>query len=422
MALCQEEMTLQKAIALGLENNYGIKIADTNIEIAENNNTWARAGSAVTLDLNGSFNHSLINNKNPASFIRGSFYSGSLGASLDAQWIVLNGGRFKLNKAQLNIAVDQQILDKETGIQDLLRTVYQQYYEIIFQQERLIVLQENLDLSVKKLDFEQTKKSFGASNSYNLLQFENAIISDSINYINQEQLIEVSKRNLYTTLNIIGFADYTYNERLSVTDETINEKELKSILSERNLTLKSLQMLSDVNSLNTQLEKRGRRPTLSLSGSLGLTENGFKILNPDPGTDGSLRLGNQIAFNLGANFNWNLIDGGNIKTNVQNAKLQEEINKMSILEAKAQLDNQLDILIANYNNQKLIIEMSDKQIKSAERNLEMTEERFKAGQINSLDYRNVQSQYLASAFNKVNAIYDLIITKSEIDFLVGKFE
>ena len=68
LLLAQEEMTLEKAIAIGLENNYGIKISDTNIAIAENNDSWAVAGSGITLDLNGSFTNNLINNQNPASF------------------------------------------------------------------------------------------------------------------------------------------------------------------------------------------------------------------------------------------------------------------------------------------------------------------------------------------------------------------
>ena len=66
--------------------------------------------------------------------------------------------------------------------------------------------------------------------------------------------------------------------------------------------------------------------------------------------------------------------------------------------------------------------MTDRQVQLAQRNLQMTEERFKAGQITSLDYRNIQTQLLSASFGKVSAIFNLILTKSEIDFLVGKFD
>ena len=80
-----------------------------------------------------------------------------------------------------------------------------------------------------------------------------------------------------------------------------------------------------------------------------------------------------------------------------------------------------DILISNYNDQLELLEITNKQIRLAQENLTMTEERFKSGLITSLDYRNVQNQYLNAAFSKVGAIYSLLITKSEMDFLVGVF-
>jgi outer membrane protein TolC len=100
----------------------------------------------------------------------------------------------------------------------------------------------------------------------------------------------------------------------------------------------------------------------------------------------------------------------------------EEIDQMNILESKAELNNQLDILMENYNLQRQQLFLADEQIQVAQRNLQMTEERFKAGQMTSIDFRNVQVQYLNAAFNKVNTMYNLILAKSEIDYLVGRFD
>ena len=51
----------------------------------------------------------------------------------------------------------------------------------------------------------------------------------------------------------------------------------------------------------------------------------------------------------------------------------------------------------------------------------MAEERFKLGQINSLDYRTVQTQYISNALDLVNNMFNLEIVKSEIDWLVGVY-
>lgn len=419
----QGALDLSKAISIGLENNFGIKVNDQFIQIAQNNNTWARAGKLPTIDLTANFNNTITSDNNPASFLRGEFYNGSISGGLNGQWTIFSGGRVKIVKEQLMLAIDQQKLNKQSDIHELLRTIYQQYFDILFQQERLIAFQSSLNLSKSRLSYEKTKRSYGASNSFNIIQFENAVFVDSTNLINQSQRINISKRSLYNTLNIPGFPNYQFNERLSIGDEEIDVDKLKTILSEENYTLKSLDMIASLNRLNSQIEESRMMPNISANASVSVAENGFKIFaeNPNTGQPYDFLLSNRINGNAGITASWNLFDGGVKKTNIQNALLQEEINQINMLEAKAKLSNQLDILADNFNNQKVLLNLSNEQILLAQRNLEISEERFKSGQISSIDFRNVQNQYINAAFGKVNAIYNLIISKSEIDYLVGKY-
>lgn len=422
--VAQENLTLEKAISIGLENNYGIKIADVDIKIAENNNTWARAGKTPTVDLQGFFNNNMTKDNNPASFLQGTFYNGSLGVTANANWVLYNGGRIALNKEQLMLAVDQQQLNKETGIHSLFRSIYQNYYEVIFQQEQLEVLEQVFALTKDRLSYEEAKKEYGSSNSYNLIQFQSAVMADSNSVISQIQNVETAKRNLFNAMDIAGSADYIFNERLSITAEPIDEPKLTALMSEENYTLKSLQMIATLNQLNTGIAKSARKPVISVNGSVGFAENGFKFFADDPMTGEGFPFldSNRFTGSINANISYNLYDGGVRNDDIQSAKLNEEIDQLNILEAKAELKNQLNILIDNYDNQIQILNLTDTQIRLAERNLEITEERFKAGQVTSLDFRNVQNQYLNAAFSKVGAIYSLLVTKSEIDFLVGVFE
>lgn len=420
----QEILTLEKAISIGMENNFSIKINEKNIEIAENNDNWVNTGKTPTIDLAAGFNNNITNDNNPASFLNGTFYSGSLNGTLTGNWVFYNGGRFKINKKQLELAVSQQRLNKETGIHDLLRDIYQQFYTVIFQQEQLNVLQQVFTLSKDRLRYENIRKEYGQSNSYNLVQFESAVLADSVSIIQQAQNIEVAKRNLYQTLDIIGYENYQFKESLEVRPNAINEENLRTVLNEENYTLKSLDMLASLNRLNTQFAKASRKPTLSVNGSLGYARNGFKFFADDPNTGDPFKFIQSNRFTGSANIalTYNLYDGGQQKVDINAAQLQEEVDQLSILETKANLANQLDILFSNYKNQVQILEMMDSQIAVARQNIELTEERFKAGQLTSLDFRNVQIQYLNAAFDKITAIYELLISRNEIDWLVGRYE
>jgi len=420
----QETLTLEKAISIGMENNFSIKINEKNIEIAETNDNWVNTGKTPTIDLNGGFNNNLTNDNNPASFLQGTFYTGNINANLTGNWVIYNGGRFRINKQQLELAVSQQRLNKAAGIRDLLRDIYQQYYTVIFQQEQLEVLNQVFTLSKDRLRYENIKKEYGQSNSYNLTQFEASVLSDSVSIIQQLQNIDVAKRNLYQTLDITGFENYQFEDALEVRPNPINEEALRTILDEENYTLKSLDMLANLSRLNTEFAKVSRKPTVSVNGSVGYARNGFKFFADDPNTGDRFKFLQSNRFTGSANLvlNYNLYDGGQQKNDINAAQLQEEVDQLSILETKANLANQLDILMDNYQNQIQLLEMTDSQISVARQNIQLTEERFKAGQLTSLDFRNVQIQYLNAAFNKISAIYELLISRNEIDWLVGRYE
>ncbi len=419
----QEDMTLEKAISIGLEENFNIKIADEQIRVADANNTWARAGRGIVVDLNGAFSLGFINDNNPASFINKPFLNGSLGGSLDANWLVLSGGRVAVAKDQFGLAVHQQELLKSVESQTLIRDIIQAYYNVLFQQERKQVLEETLSLSKSRLEYEEVRKEFGVSNSFNLVQFEDAVLSDSTNYISQSQLVTTSKKNLNTLLTIPFDMEFDFPERLQVNVEELDETALEQLLLEDSPTLRTLQLASELQLLNRRLEESLRKPTLSLNASIGLAENYFQFLEEDVTrgitTDGIFS--NRLNIGLGANFNWNLIDGGVSKANIENAKIQEGIAELDILQATVQLKNQLSTLVLQYNNDKELLSIASERLQVTKQNLEMAEERFKLAQINSLDYRSVQAQYINNAFALVNSMFNLAITKSEIDWLVGLY-
>lgn len=419
----QEVMTLEKAISIGLEKNFQIKIDDANVRIAENNNSWARAGRGPTIDLNGRFTLNVVDDNNPASFLNAPFFTGSLGGSLDANWLVLSGGRVAIQKDQLDLAVRQQQQLLSVNAHNVIRNIVSSYNNVLLQQERLDVLKELINLSRDRLAYEEVRKEFGSSNSFNLIQFEDAIYSDSANVITQKNQIDIAKRNVNSILSIPTDKEYYYPETLNVQLEDLDIEKLNELFLESSPTLKSLQIISELNDFNERLEEAARKPTLSINGTVGLSENYFKILQSDnpAGIPTKGIFSNQFNAGVGANLNWNLYNGGVTNANIENAKIQQEINELDVMETTLNISNQLDILVANYNNQKEILKLTGDQLDLAKRNLEMSEERFKLGQITSLDYRTIQVQYLNVAFARVNAIFDLINTKTEIDWLVGVF-
>jgi len=102
-----EELSLEDAVRISLENNYTIKIARSEAQIDENNLSRGNAGFLPSLDLTGRANNSSQNvsqvfldgrlvEKDGA---KSSLYEGSLGLN----WTVFDGFRMFISYDRLSI-------------------------------------------------------------------------------------------------------------------------------------------------------------------------------------------------------------------------------------------------------------------------------------------------------------------------------
>ena len=72
-----------------------------------------------------------------------------------------------------------------------------------------------------------------------------------------------------------------------------------------------------------------------------------------------------------------------------------------------------------YNIQKDLLEVAEENLAATKLNLQISEEKFKSGAINSFNFRDVQIIYLNASLQRLNSIYNLISTDTELARLTG---
>ena len=150
------ELSLNDAIRIGLENNYQVRIAENNLDIARNENDEGFAGAYpnvnATLNLNNTYNK--LNQ--PASFLR-ELSTGSSGIvpGVDANWVLYDGGRVRLTKAQLEELEARSEGDVRIAVENSVEAIILSYYGVLLRQENVRVLGEVLQLSRDRIEFEQ---------------------------------------------------------------------------------------------------------------------------------------------------------------------------------------------------------------------------------------------------------------------------
>ncbi|RLD61716.1 MAG: hypothetical protein DRI95_13930, partial [Bacteroidetes bacterium] len=95
----KKEISLSEALKTTLERNYQVKITRSNLTIAENNNSWGRAGRlpTVTFDLSQRNRYDNL----PPDSSRTTSLSNSLNPSVNANWVLFNGNAVNITKKNL---------------------------------------------------------------------------------------------------------------------------------------------------------------------------------------------------------------------------------------------------------------------------------------------------------------------------------
>lgn len=167
------------------------------------------------------------------------------------------------------------------------------------------------------------------------------------------------------------------------------------------------------------------RLTLNASGAYDLSRQDLSQAQfPDFGdAGGSTRslVTNQTTstYALGFTISYLAFDGGRVRRSIENAYTTERINQLQIDQLKLSLRNDLVATYDLYDVRQKLLAISQENIRSAELNLELAEERYKSGTINSFDYRQIQINYLNTALDNAQARYNLLDSETELLRLTG---
>ncbi|MDP4711087.1 MAG: TolC family protein [Saprospiraceae bacterium] len=420
----QEALGLADAIAVALEQNYQIRIADKNIEIADRNNDWAVAGRFPSLDALLGFNNGYTNINNPASFLP-ELTSVSTAAipGVEASMILFDGFRVQLSKQQLEQAARLSRGNANLAVEQVIQGVIAAYYAVLIQQEQMRVLEEVLTLSKDRIAYQETRQEFGQAGSFELLQSRDAYLSDSTNWLLQRNNLDAALRNLNLSMGLRDTEKaYVLTDRLDFSPADYMLEDLEARMLAANLTLQNLAISQELAGINTRLQESSKSATISARA--GLTYN----WSLSAGT-GTLRTGETLSLdaltantlngfiNVGASIN--LFDGGVRNRRIENARVEEQIAQFNLEDTRLRLHTRLRNTHAAYNNQKALLELSNRLLENARENLRIAEERLKGGQINSFDYRTIQLGYISAAQSRLNALYNLKNTETELLGLVG---
>ena len=422
MLKAQEQLSLSQAIEMGLKNNFSIQIEKNKQEQASNLNTWGQAGMFpnITLNASPSLSYQDSETDNPFRF-GGSSTTTDVSPSIQSSWVLFNGFNVQMTKGKLELLEEQSDGNAQIIIENTVQAIILAYYTVLLEEERTEVFERTLNLSRDRYDYVKLKGDLGSAVTFDILQDKNAYLADSSNYLTQVLNHKNAIRNLNLLLARPVESKYVFTDSLEVKPTQFSLDELAAAMKSSNSNLRNQYVNLEILRKDIGIARSAMYPrlTFNLSGSNGWNhlELGTPIGDPANPVSGI----NTTTLSLSANLtlSFTLYNGGKIKNQIKNARISEQIGQLQIKDLELTLDNSLLSTFDRYNLRQNLNSIAAVNLETADLNLDMGEERYRNGSINSFNYRDIQITYLQTALVYYQSIYNLIESRTELLRLSG---
>lgn len=427
-SLCAQDGVLSKeeAMILTLEENYGIRMARNNVEIADNNSSVLNSGylPSVTASAGANYNRDDSTIEFPGQFQEDGSPRPDLelnkaeaqryNSGLRVDYTLFDGlGRF-YNYKSLKERYQLSELQARETIENTLLQMLSVYFEIARLTENENVLEEALRISSERVKRSRYAFEYGQDTRLSILNAEVDVTNDSINLLNTRQALANAKRDL----NLLVGGELEGSFKVDTLVNFIPPLKLQDFIQQseaNNVSILQAESNLELNAYDIKIARSGYLPRIGLNGTYGWNLNQSAPSAFFPGVNNETN-----NFALGASLTWNLFDGGSTAVRMKNAKIAYENQELRKKETQLQVETDIQNALAVYENRLEIYRIQEQNVLTNENNFERSREQFRLGRISSIEFRQAQINLLNARTNKNLAKYDAKLAELQLLQLTGQ--
>ncbi|MCB2204082.1 TolC family protein [bacterium] len=415
----QNLLTLEDAVAVGLENNYSIRIARNDAEIAENNTMRGSAGFLPTLDAVGNWSLARSEQETNSPFSFGNSNTRNAAAQLELNWTLFDGFRMFAENNRYNELARLGEARSRGNIENTVVSIVASYMSVVQQARILDALRHVLGISRTRFEKEKVRNELGGS-AMDFLNARIAYNSDSSAVLEQELQLLIAQQDLNILLGRDPDTPFDVQREITLPDLPSNREELLARARRRNAELRISQQNLRVAESSVTSARSTFFPRLNLFANYGYSDR-------LTGTDDSERFSGDISTQstdatVGLSLSFNLFNGFRNSTDMENAVLARRSAEAALDEARLRLDARISRQLRSLDIRMQALELETSSLESAEDGLALQIERYDSGSATSLEFRDAQLQYVRAETAYIVALFQARIAALELQRLTGDLQ
>ncbi|MBL4678386.1 MAG: TolC family protein [Mucilaginibacter sp.] len=392
-------LTLKDAVELALKNNYNIKLSQNNATIATNNVTLGNAGILPVVTGDAAFNGSRqktrqTRNDGTINNLNANNSNNNYGVNLN--WTIFDGFNMFANYDMLKQMDKLGAIRLQDTIQATVAGVITTYYNLVAQNVQIQALKGAIDISRTQLRYANDKFAVGRISRLDVYNAQIALNTDTATLLSQIQVFKTTQIQLNQLLVRDLQTDFTVDSTLAISNQLV----LGDILSKaqtQNPAILASQINKRLAEINLKQVRSTRYPIVGVTSgytfSNSRTPAGFTLSQNTHG----------LAYGLTASIN--IFDGFNQWRKERNAKLQIANADITQKKTQQEVDAQISNFFIAYLSGLDLIKLSQSNVDLTKKNLEISLEKYRLGNITPLEIREAQRNYLNAQSIYSNALY-----------------
>jgi outer membrane protein len=411
-----QQWTLQNCIDYAAQHNISINTLRLSTQSSQQDLLQSKA--ALYPNVSGSLSQSLVNSKDADPVVGGfatqSSFSGNYGIS--SSLTLYNGGYLKNNIKSKDLSVQIANLNVQETRNDVSLSIAQAYFNILLAKENKVSLEAVLTTSKEQLKQGQIKYNAGSIARKDLVQIESQVASDEYNLVNAENTVRLNAVTLKQLLQLPASYELTIATPDTITVSQTAPALLNALEDAMNTRpeIKNKDLSIQLAQVELEKVKAGSKPTISLTAGLATGYSNNQDYHY------FTQLNNNFYQSLGVTVSIPIYSRRTNKTNIEKSKISIEQARLSLLDTKTTLSQQVEQAFINWQNAKAQYNAAEVQLNASRESYDITNEQLRLGAMNILEWQQQKSAYVQALQAYVQSKYSALLYNKVYTFYAGK--
>jgi len=421
-----KKWTLKECVDHALEHNLSVKRASYTTELREEDITTSKGNMLPGVSASASQNFNF-----GSTFITGiglaTIDNRSNNFSINTSVTLFDGFSNKNGLLQSKTSYEASKLDLEKMKNDISLNIVNSYLNVLFNKENLKIAQAQIVISEQQLTRTKELVDAGVQPKGNLLEVEATKVNDENAVVTAENNLALSLLDLSQLLQIPNQGFDVEEIPVNISSVALlynNTEEIFSKAVENQPEIKSAELALQNSETGIKIAKSDYLPSLSLFAGLnsfyrhqqGVKDDANSPVQQFPFSD---QLNNNFGQSFGLNLNIPIFNRGQVKANVNRAKINQEISQVNLDDSKRALREAVERAYINAKATLKEYEAAEKSVKAQEQSFTFAQERYNLGATNSFDFEQVRNRLVNAQSSLISAKYNFVFRTKLLEFYYG---